>query len=117
MSQVRVLPRSPHEEREVYGRDFCYWLQGYFEIAGTGPMTEEQVKVVQNHLNLVFVHEIDPAMGDAKHQEKLNAVHKPPIPAASLLDDMKLPGKVPVEANPSPPWLVDHWPSDPKMRC
>lgn len=47
-------------------RDFCYWLQGYLEIqsARTAPslaMTEQQVKVIQSHLSLVFVHEIDPA--------------------------------------------------------
>jgi hypothetical protein len=47
-------------------RDFCYWLQGYIEIqsARTAPslaMTEDQVKTISSHLNLVFVHEIDPS--------------------------------------------------------
>ena len=47
-------------------RDFVFWLQGYIEIgnARTAPslsLTEDQVKVTQNHLSLVFVHEIDPA--------------------------------------------------------
>ena len=47
-------------------RDFCYWLQGYIEIqsARTAPslaMTEDQVKIISNHLALVFVHEIDPS--------------------------------------------------------
>lgn len=40
--------------------DFCYWLQGYFEIDGTGEITAEQSAIIQNHLNLVFKHEIDP---------------------------------------------------------
>ena len=40
--------------------DFCYWLQGYFELSGDKHLTEEQTAVVKNHLNLVFVHEIDP---------------------------------------------------------
>lgn len=31
--------------------------------------------VVRKHLDLVFAHEIDPSMGDAKHQEKLNKIH------------------------------------------
>lgn len=40
--------------------DFCYWLQGYFEISGATDITEEQLAVIKNHLNLVFKHEIDP---------------------------------------------------------
>lgn len=56
-------------------RDFCYWLQGYFEIAGDGILTENQVAIVRKHLALVFKHEIDPAMGNAEHQEALNAIH------------------------------------------
>ena len=42
----------------MQSRDFVYWLQGYFEIAA-----------------LVFVHEIDPSMGDKAQQGKLNAIH------------------------------------------
>ena len=40
-------------------RDFCYWLQGAFEIAGLEGLTAAQVSVIKNHLNLVFKHEID----------------------------------------------------------
>lgn len=40
--------------------DFCFWLQGYFEISGTDELTPDQTKVVKNHLHLVFKHEIDP---------------------------------------------------------
>ncbi len=39
-------------------RDFCFWLQGYFEL-GNKTLTGEQVEMIQDHLNLVFVHEID----------------------------------------------------------
>lgn len=46
-------------------RDFAYWLQGFIEIQAHGPaslyLTEDQVKVIKNHLALVFVHDIDPA--------------------------------------------------------
>ena len=35
-------------------QDFCYWLQGYFEIAGNNSMTDEQVAVIKEHLQLVF---------------------------------------------------------------
>ena len=40
--------------------DFCFWLQGCFEITNTDSLTDEQVKIIKNHLNLVFKHEIDP---------------------------------------------------------
>lgn len=60
-------------------RDFCYWLQGYFEVSsaeGDGIcMTDRQVIMIQNHLNLVFKHEIDPSMGGKEHQEELNKIH------------------------------------------
>ena len=40
--------------------DFCFWLQGHFEISGSQELTKEQTEIVKNHLNLVFTHEIDP---------------------------------------------------------
>lgn len=63
-------------------RDFCYWLQGYFEIANTSVLTVGQVEAIKNHLALVFKHEIDPSFGDEKKQDELNEIHsgkkKPP---------------------------------------
>ena len=63
-------------------REFCYWLQGYFEIHGNQPMppephggdglNSEQVKMIQRHLSMVFTHEIDPSYPE---QEKLNHLH------------------------------------------
>lgn len=40
--------------------DFCFWLQGYFEIHGKAEISAEQAEIIKNHLNLVFKHEIDP---------------------------------------------------------
>lgn len=60
-------------------RDFCYWLQGFFEISEVEDMSKEQLIVIKKHLNMVFVHEIDPSMGDSEHQAKLNAIHKPTL--------------------------------------
>lgn len=34
--------------------NFAYWLQGFFELAGTDNLTPEQVKIVKDHLALVF---------------------------------------------------------------
>lgn len=74
----------------MQSRDFCYWLQGYFEIAenidpvskGTRPkdveLTQNQVDVIRAHLNLVFKHEIDVSnLKDKTDKEKLEyqAIH------------------------------------------
>lgn len=63
-------------------RDFCYWLQGYFEInAGQQAkdyvewVNPQQVEMIKNHLAMVFKHEIDPSFGDKKHQEELTKLH------------------------------------------
>ncbi len=58
-------------------RDFCYWLQGCFEITSANALTPEQVDMVKKHLALVFKHEIDPSFGDEKKQNALNKIHGP----------------------------------------
>ena len=57
-------------------RDFCYWLQGFFDAPGaTGGMNPEQVAIVKAHLAMVFLHEIDPSAGPPAHQAALDALH------------------------------------------
>lgn len=34
--------------------NFCYWLQGYFELNKSEELTIEQVKVIKEHLALAF---------------------------------------------------------------
>lgn len=57
-------------------RDFCFWLQGHFELNEGAYLSGEQVQSIRAHLALVFTHEIDPSMGDADHQKKLDEVHE-----------------------------------------
>ena len=65
-------------------RDFCYWLQGYFEILGVDKNKEnvgqslsiEQTQCIKNHLAMVFKHEIDPSFGNKEHQAELTKLHK-----------------------------------------
>jgi hypothetical protein len=64
-------------------RDFCFWLQGYFEIKGgtegagtAGGLSAEQAEMIRRHLALVFKHEIDPSAGPPAHQAALDALHK-----------------------------------------
>ena len=59
--------------------EFCYWLQGFFEISNADdpsmkPLTSSQVEMIQRHLNLVFIHEIDPSYPKGQ-QSELNAAH------------------------------------------
>ena len=35
-------------------KDFCYWLQGFFEINGETEITAFQSTVINDHLKLVF---------------------------------------------------------------
>ncbi len=56
-------------------RDFCFWLQGYFEINTPDSIQEKQTEIIKKHLALVFKHEIDPSMGDKEHQTALNEIH------------------------------------------
>ena len=76
-------------------RDFCYWLQGFFEITQTGPKPPEysmqlhgsQVESIQKHLNMVFKHEIDPSFGDDEKQKGLDKIHTTQAPVAGHLRD------------------------------
>lgn len=56
-------------------RDFAYWLQGLFELKNPKALNAKQTEQIKLHLALVFKHEIDPSMGDKKHQSALNAIH------------------------------------------
>lgn len=59
--------------------EFCYWLQGFFELQGDTPtqaLTPMQVNVIKNHLNMVFIHDIDPRYPN-EQQKTLNDAHNP----------------------------------------
>lgn len=69
-------------------RDFCFWLQGLFELGGPKALDERQTDLVKRHLGMVFLHEIDPSAGGAEVQAVLNELHggapeavqaKPPV--------------------------------------
>ena len=62
-------------------QEFCYWLQGYFEItrednsSSAKGLTVDQMRVLKNHLALVFKHSIDPQAGNEAVQNVLNDIH------------------------------------------
>lgn len=56
-------------------RDFCFWLQGCFEVNKPETLGECETKMIKDRLSLVFVHEIDPSMGNKSHQKELDEAH------------------------------------------
>lgn len=72
-------------------RDFCYWLQGFFEIADPKQgLSQDQLEMIKRHLNMVFIHEIDPSMGDEQHQDRLNEAHSPTRSPAFDLTNLRV---------------------------
>lgn len=62
-------------------RDFCYWLQGFFELNAQTTTSPPQLNAaatdcVMRHLALVFKHEIDPSAGPPEHQKVLDQIHQ-----------------------------------------
>jgi hypothetical protein len=57
--------------------EFCYWLQGVFEVAEPVELTAKQTDMIKRHLNLVFIHDIDPSY-PPEQQEALNEAHNGP---------------------------------------
>lgn len=57
--------------------DFCFWLKGFFEISDSCSVTDKQVAVIKGHLDLVFLHEIDPLRDSESESSpsELNAAH------------------------------------------
>lgn len=72
--------------------EFCYWLQGLFELGKPEALNAEQTDLVRRHLAMVFTHEIDPSYGP-NDQKKLNELHGAGVKA----DPMKIGGKGPTD--------------------
>jgi len=63
--------------------EFCYWLQGYFELADVEEevptertLTPQQVNKIMNHLALVFKHGIDPSYTDHLPEDEADKMQK-----------------------------------------
>lgn len=60
--------------------EFCYWLQGYFEMANLKEgeplkLNAEQTESVRKHLSMVFIHDIDPSY-PKNQQSALDSAHQ-----------------------------------------
>jgi hypothetical protein len=65
--------------------NFCYWLNGFFELQQdkTVGITAEQAACIKRHLNMVFMHEIDPSLGTPEYRQELAREHDAPSPSPS----------------------------------
>ncbi len=82
---------------------FCFWLQGFYELAEPTELSGYQVDLIKKHLDMVFLHEITPSYG--KDAAPLEAVHDAPKPTPSLADLAKQwPAKFEPQVAPS---LID----------
>lgn len=59
--------------------DFCFFLQGFFELTDVTEINAEQTQKIKNHLSLVFRHEIDPLRESETDtpKEVLDEAHSP----------------------------------------
>jgi hypothetical protein len=55
--------------------EFCYWLQGLFELSNPQELDVRQTTMIKQHLALVFHHELDKQHGSPEHQAELQAMH------------------------------------------
>ena len=56
MVHATIQNNIPQPEYRLGAEAFCYWLQGFFEISEPLNLTEKQLKVIKDHLSMVFVH-------------------------------------------------------------
>jgi hypothetical protein len=56
--------------------EFCYWLQGMFELTEVKSLNEEQTDLIRRHLAMAFQHDIDKRPSE-EEQAKLNKLHRP----------------------------------------
>jgi len=84
-NKYKTLTSQQLEQVKMTSRDFCYWLQGYFEVSGAKEIGPEETEQIKKHLSLAFVHDIDPSHGDQAEQDKLNAIHSAPFNEPNLI--------------------------------
>ncbi len=59
--------------------EFCYWLQGVFELAQPKEFDAKQTEMIRCHLAMAFLHDID-KQPSPEEQQKLNHLHGGPGP-------------------------------------
>lgn len=71
--------------------DFCYWLKGYFELSGTTQLTDTQLTIIKDHLNLVFTKVTPNRTREQELTDKLNEYRSSkPLPSIFPIDSTQI---------------------------
>jgi len=73
----------------MLARDFAYFLQGFFEITDPKTINEEQTKMIKNHLNLVFHHDIDKQYSKGDGSQEVHDGKPKPLSFPTSLNDLQ----------------------------
>jgi hypothetical protein len=60
--------------------NFCYWLQGFFEIQNPSQISESQIQEIKNHLALVF-NKVTPMQTDGGTYNPKQIITSPSSPS------------------------------------
>ncbi len=76
----------------MQSRDFCFWLQGFFELSGDATtISAEQSAMIRRHLDMVFRHEIAPETPGVQARERSVPTPVPTAPPAPKPDPVREP--------------------------
>lgn len=53
----------------MQARDFCFWLQGLFEVGDPVSLNADQVNLIKTHLSLVFKHDVSIKPKEMEHYQ------------------------------------------------
>jgi hypothetical protein len=56
--------------------DFCVWLRQFLGTGDAPALSSAETAAIRQQLSEVFLHDIDPAMGDAAPNATLNRIHR-----------------------------------------
>jgi len=56
---------------------FTFWLNGFFEISDTNNLSEKQVQIIRDHLNLVFNKVTPKSSKTSNYSEFFDSIMKP----------------------------------------
>lgn len=55
---IQTIQNNQEPDYKLASDKFCYWLQGFFEMANPEILTLHQVRMIKEHLGLVFSHHV-----------------------------------------------------------
>ena len=70
--------------------EFCYWLQGFFELSNSNMLSSKQVQQIKDHLDLVFT-KVTPDRNTKNKNSKNKLKEEPKLTLANLDFDSPLP--------------------------